>query len=144
MAGVFDSDSRLQSKSIRNHITFARRGNKARQHALRAAVDLTARRFKRSHKSEGSSVLHVDTSQSVQEPVLQATDYVLWAVQRAFEKREMRYFEYLREKIEVVWDIYDLEKLKIKGQTIYGRRKNPFDVEKISAIRKPAPLAKTP
>jgi hypothetical protein len=54
-------------------------------------------------------------------------------------KGEMRYFEYLREKIELVWDIYDLEKLKIKGQTIYDRRKNPFHVEKISEIKKPAP-----
>ncbi|HEV2963282.1 MAG TPA: DUF3800 domain-containing protein [Candidatus Angelobacter sp.] len=136
--------SRQLHLSIRNHITFARRGNKARQHALRAAVDSAARRFKRSHKSEDFPVLRVETSQPVQEPVLQATDYVLWAVQRAFEKGEMRYFEYLREKIELVWDIYDLEKLKIKGQTIYDRRKNPFHVEKISEIKKPAPLAKTP
>ena len=129
--------------SIHNHITFARRGNKARQHALRTAVDAAACEFKSRHKLERTTELHIETSQPVQESVLQATDYVVWAVQRAFEKGEMRYFEYLREKIELVWDIYDTEKLKKKGQIVYDRQKNPFHTEKISEIKKPVPLAKT-
>jgi hypothetical protein len=142
-AMVEDLFGRQLNLSTHNHITFARRGNKARQHALRTAVNAAARKFKRRYKLDRATEFHIETSQPVQEPALQATDYVLWAVQRAFEKGEMRYFEYLRGKIELVWDIYDLEKLKKKGQTVYDRRKNPFQVEKISEIKKPVPLAKT-
>ena len=67
-------------------------------------------------------------------------DYVLWAVQRAFEKGEMRYFEYMREKIELVWDVYDFRKLKAirkskeKGSVVYDRRNNPFHIEKVSPL----------
>jgi hypothetical protein len=34
------------------------------------------------------------------------------ARQGAFEKGEMRYYEYVREKTELVWDVYDFKKIK--------------------------------
>ena len=36
--------------------------------------------------------------QSKERPLLQASDYVLWAIQRAYEKGDFRYYNYLREK----------------------------------------------
>jgi hypothetical protein len=120
--------------STDNHIIFSRRGNKSRQRSLRMAVQLGALRFHQKYRHACHTKIEVDTSQTIQEPVLQAADYVMWAVQRAFERREMRYFDFLRDKIELVWDIYDIEKIRGKESIIYDRKKNPFDIEKTSSL----------
>jgi len=138
-----DLVSRLFSNQLHlshnNTITFARRGNKAKQHSLRAAVQNGIAEFRQKYSGAALTTVNIETNQPAQEPVLQAIDYVLWAVQRAFEKGEMRYFDYLRGKIEI-WDIYDFEKsketdkLKDIGSTVYDRRKNPFDIKKASPL----------
>ncbi len=118
-------------------IIFSRRGNKARQKSLREAVELAAKQFRDRYKDAPKTEIEVHTSQMIQEPVLQGADYVLWAVQRAFEKSEMRYFEFLRERIQLVWDIYDWEKKKTaepRKKNYYDRRKNPFDISKASPL----------
>jgi hypothetical protein len=120
--------------STENHIIFSRRGNKSRQHSLRRAVQVGADRFHQKYNHACHTRVIVDTSQTIQEPVLQAADYVLWAVQRAFERRDMRYFEFLRDKIELVWDIYDVEKIRGKESIIYDRKKNAFGIEKTSPL----------
>lgn len=132
--------SRQLHLSTENTIVFARRGNKARQHALRAAVESGTRRFRERYKNAPETTVRIETNQPAQEPVLQAVDYVLWAVQRAFEKGEMRYFEYMRDKIELVWDVYDFRKLKAirkgkeKGSVVYDRKNNPFHIKKVSPL----------
>jgi hypothetical protein len=125
--------------ATQNTIIFARRGNKTKQHALRAAVEKGIQNFRKKYSGATLTKVDIDTKQSAQEIVLQAADYVLWAVQRAFEKGEMRYFNYMRDKIEIVWDLYDIEKFKQrqmdnKESTIYDRRKNPFDIKKASPL----------
>jgi hypothetical protein len=132
--------SRQLHLATQNTIIFARRGDKPRQHALRAAVEKGTKKFREQYNTSASTKVHIDTSQSVQDSVLQATDYVLWAVQRAFERSEMRYFDYMRDKVELVWDVYDFEKLKQirklkqKGSIIYDRKNNPFDIKKVSPL----------
>lgn len=118
-----------------NTITFARRGKKARQHALRTAVERGVLEFRKRTKAEVSTTkIAVHTSQPIQEPALQACDYINWAVQRAFEKGEMRYFEFIRDKIELVWDVFDFAKYKGEEKCVYDRRKNPFEIKKISPL----------
>lgn len=41
------------------------------------------------------------------DPLLNVADYFCWAVQRVFEKGEVRYYNYLRDKISLVVDLYD-------------------------------------
>jgi hypothetical protein len=41
------------------------------------------------------------------DPLLNVADYFCWAIQRVFEKGEMRYYNYLREKFSLVVDLYD-------------------------------------
>jgi hypothetical protein len=101
----YDDDYEAKNQlhlAAQNSITFARRGTKARQHALRGAVEKGAEEFRKKFGSETTTQIALETSQSIQEPALQAADYVNWAVQRAFERGEMRYFEFLRQKIEMV------------------------------------------
>jgi hypothetical protein len=117
-----------------NTIVFARRGSKPRQHALRAAVNLSIQRFREKHPESTATEVLTETNQPAQEVVLQAVDYGLWAVQRAFERGEMRYFEYLRPKIEVVWDIFDFERINKKGSVVYDRKRNPFNLNVVSPL----------
>jgi hypothetical protein len=117
-----------------NHITFARRGNRARQHQLRSAVDGSVAEFHSKYKNADQTVIAVDTNQPAQEPVLQVIDYVNWSVQRAFERGEMRYFEFLRSKVELVWDCYDWKKINSKESVMYDRKQNPFQITKASPL----------
>ena len=117
-----------------NHITFARRGNKPRQQALRTAVERAAREFRKAFSHAADTNTSVETSQPIQEPALQAIDYVNWAVQRAFERGEMRYFEFLRAKIELVWDVFDFDKYEKKEGCVYDRKRNLFDIKKASPL----------
>ncbi|MCK5707539.1 MAG: hypothetical protein KAI43_07775 [Candidatus Aureabacteria bacterium] len=65
------------------------------------------------------------------EPCLQVADYMNWVVQRAFIKKEMRYFNFLKEKISLIVDIYDFDKYP---NNFYNRR-NLFNVNKINPIQ---------
>ena len=46
------------------------------------------------------------------EPILNITDYFLWAVQRMIEKNENRYIEFLKSKIRSIQNLYDSENEK--------------------------------
>jgi hypothetical protein len=132
-----DLTSRLFERQLhlahRNTILFARRGNKAQQHALRGAVEAGVAAFRQKYPGAAATTVDVETAYSADEPLLQAADYALWAVQRAFEKREMRYFEYIAPKVEMVWDIYDFDSINAQKPVIFTR-KNPFHIEKVSPL----------
>ena len=118
-------------------IIFSRRGNKSRQKSLRDAIERTASDFRKDYGCDNKNEIHVKTQMMHDDAVLQAADYVLWAVQRAYERREMRYFEFLRERIELVCDLYDWQKKKtgLPGRrNYYDRGKNPFHIDKTSPL----------
>ncbi len=49
------------------------------------------------------------------EPLLCITDYFCWAVQRIFERGETRYYNFLKDKISLVIDLYDHTRWKNSG-----------------------------
>ena len=65
--------------------------------------------------------------------MLQVVDYANWAVQRAFERGEMRYFNFLRDKFELIWDVFDRKNYK-GGGNFYDRTRNPFEIRKASPL----------
>jgi len=67
---------------------------------------------------------------SAGEPCLQIVDYISWAVQRAFIKREDRFVKFLDDKINLICDVYDSDNYP----NIYYGKKNIFDVNKISPL----------
>ena len=79
------------------------------------------------------TALHVRTQRSSHEPLLQVVDYTNWAVQRAFERREMRYFDFLRDKYELICDVFDKANYT-GGGNFYDRNKNPFEIKKASPL----------
>lgn len=79
------------------NIIFARRGNKARTHAFRSAIERAEERFERDFGSRRSDAIDIVASTPPQSAGLQAVDYFLWALQRHYERDESRY-------VELVWD----------------------------------------
>lgn len=56
------------------------------------------------------------------EPLLNIADYLCWSVQRVFERGETRYYDYVRDKISVVWDIYDFAGA-LNGRNYYSKKR---------------------
>jgi hypothetical protein len=116
-----------------NLITFSRRGNKLRYQQLQTALELAKNRFEARQQTAVASTVELRFDQPQQEPVLQVIDYALWAVQRAYERGEMRYFDFLREKYSLVYDVFDRARYP-KGGNYYTRDRNPFEIKKISPL----------
>jgi len=121
-------------KSSRNMICFAQRGNKPRQHALKNAIFRSIEDFSQRWKADVNVKVEVSTALPSDEPLLQVIDYANWAVQRAFERSQMRYFNFLREKYELIVDEFDLDKYQARESNFYGRKNNPFDIKKVSPL----------
>ena len=86
-------------------------------------------------------VISIDFSNIVlsnQYPELSIVDYLLWALQRYILKGEDRFFMALRDKYNLIIDLYDTEhyKGKEKGNTNYYTKQNPFDILKASIFDK--------
>jgi len=116
-----------------NNIFFSKRGNKIQQHTMRTAIEIGVERFRQKWSADVSTQLNVKTLSSGQDFMLQVVDYANWAVQRVFEKEEMRYFNFLRDKFELVWDVFDKENYK-RGGNFYDRTRNPFEIKKASPL----------
>lgn len=56
------------------------------------------------------------------ESVLWVADYLCWAVQRVLEKGETRYYDFAREKIALVVDLYDMGNYQ-HGRNYYTRER---------------------
>jgi len=113
-----------------NVIYFSKRGSKTRQHYFQKAVDQAILNFEErgSKKVESETKVYVQISSD--EPCLQVIDYMNWMVQRAIIKREMRFFDFLRDKVSLLVDIYDTTNYP---HNFYDKR-NEFDIEKISPL----------
>lgn len=67
------------------------------------------RAINRHHKTTGEVLdlkISFDVQNQTTEPLLNIADYFCWSVQRYFERNEIRYSEFLMDKIEII-DLYD-------------------------------------
>jgi hypothetical protein len=109
-------------------LNVAQRGSSTREKVLLAALELAKTRAAKKWGAENLKTRTVFNIQNPRtEPLLTISDYLCWAVQRVFEKGEMRYYNYLTEKIRLVVDLYDLD--KYEGFRNYYDKKNPLTVE---------------
>ena len=53
-----------------------------------------------------------------------------WAVYRAFVKQEMRYFDFVADKVDLLIDRYDSD----KSPDNWYDQGNPFDIKKASPL----------
>jgi len=109
-------------------LNVANRGSSTREKVLLAALELAKTRAAKKWRPENLKARTVFNIQNPRtEPLLTVSDYVSWAVQRVFEKGEMRYYNYLADKIRLVVDLYDLD--KYEGFRNYYNKKNPLTAE---------------
>ncbi len=116
--------------SQENVIYFAVRGNRARQEPIEDAIRTAVLSFEEKKKIKIDTEIQVLPQRPVGEPCLQVVDYMLWTVQRAFNKGETRYLNFLKEKISLLVDIYDFDKYPDN----YYNKRNAFDIKKISPL----------
>ena len=117
-------------KTENNHIYFAVRGNRERQKPLEDALNQAKAIFERKWKKNIKTDFKVQPQSPIGEPCLQITDYMNWAVYRAFTKNEARYIDFIGEKISYLVDIYDLKKYP---KNFYSKS-NTFSIKKISPL----------
>ena len=112
----------------RQVINIAERGKTTRNHVLELAMTKARERFaKKQDAAEISSEVVFNVQNPRTEPLLCVPDYLAWAVQRVFERGEMRHYDFLRERISLVVDLYDAE--KYEGSRNYYTPKRPLTAE---------------
>lgn len=103
----------LKSKLKRDNkliLTVAARGKSTRNVVLERSLDIASDRFRRRHDLEPSrDLINFDVQTPLSEPVLVIVDYLNWAIQRVFEKGETRFYDFVKDKIKVIVDVYDTE-----------------------------------
>src|SRR5690606_21247449 len=93
-------------------INFATRGSSDRTRAFEDALKLARQRYEKQWKIQSSAPIHIQTTASAQRGCLQAVDYLLWALQRCYERREERYINYVWSLCHLVHDVDDARRNK--------------------------------
>jgi len=88
-------------------IVFARRGSSDRTAALTLALQAARRRFAEKHGVTSSARTTVAAASSHRSPGLQAVDYLLWSLQRLYERGEERYVAMMWPLFRLVHDVDD-------------------------------------
>jgi len=83
-------------------IVFARRGNSDRTRAFRDMLERGKARFEQKWDRTVESRLHVRASTPRHETCLQAVDYLLWALQRFYERGEDRFLQLMWPKVSLI------------------------------------------
>ncbi len=109
-------------------INIAERGKTTRNHVLDLAMTKARERFgKIKDAAEISSEVVFNVQNPRTEPLLCVPDYLAWTVQRVFERGETRHYDFVRERISLVVDLYDAE--KYDGSRNYYTPRRPLTAE---------------
>ena len=109
-------------------INLAERGKTTRNHVLELAMTKACERFAKKHEAaEISSEVVFNVQNPRTEPLLCVPDYLAWAVQRVFERGGMHHYDFVRERIALVVDLYDSENQAAGGNSYSPER--PLSVE---------------
>ena len=106
-------------------LNVAERGPSTKNTNLELALEKAADRFgKKWDVSEIRSTVVFNVQNPRTEPLLNIADYLCWAVQRVFERGEIRHYDFVREKISLVVDLYD--SANYAGGKNYYTRSHPL------------------
>lgn len=106
-------------------ICFAKRGNKSRNAALRAALEQAAATFAQSFGFNHPATNEVVSSTPPHCPGLQAADYYLWALQRFYERREERFLDLIWPQVA---EIHDLDRLEDGRRGVFYTKQKPLNL----------------
>lgn len=113
------------------NICYAIRGQKPRTQAFGACLQIAQQRYMNEKGISDYSQINTFPTLSRNEPCLQAADYFLWALQRLYEKLEMRYLDFVSEFYKLIIDIDDTRNNQY-GE--YYDSRNPISIEKVKRV----------
>jgi hypothetical protein len=113
-----------------NYIYYATRGSRVRQEPIENAIQVAQNTFSKKWGAPDEHQVIVYPQTPSGESCLQIVDYMNWAVQRAFQRGEDRYLNFMLEKMSYLVDLYDFDKYPKN----YYNRANPFSLNKISPL----------
>jgi hypothetical protein len=119
--------NKLTKKKEKLVLHISARGKSTKNHNLELALAKAKQRFE-NKKSDAVITTNVvfNITYPTTEPLLNIADYFCWAVQRVFERGEMRFYDFLKDKISTVIDLHDVE--NYEGFKNYYGPKNPLTV----------------
>lgn len=88
-------------------VIFAVRGASDRTQALRVALESARDKYCKAHGIAYSSTFTINAMEPKDHAGLQVADYLLWSLQRLYEKGEDRFIELMWPKFHCVWDCDD-------------------------------------
>ena len=109
---------------------FSAMGNTVRQSSMQEAVDNAINSFNQKSNTKNTNTIRIFIQQNSEIPLLQAADYMLWAVQRAYERKDFRYYNFMKDKISLIHDIFDFQKYPNNSYS----QKNPLGITKIEPL----------
>jgi hypothetical protein len=122
---------------VKREIMFAVRGSKPRTAALKAVLDDIDKGFESSFGFAPHGHTTVVSSYPAKSAGLQACDYLLWALQRFYERNEERYLHALWPKFVRVLDL-DAPAPKTKGKPVLDgvefTEKHPLTLESRAGV----------
>jgi hypothetical protein len=107
------------------NITFAKRGNADRTTALEQALQTARQRFALQWNIVSTAPIRVIPSTPQHSVGLQVADYLMWALQRCYERREDRFVELLWQAFRLVHDVDDTRRAQYGA---YYTKKKPLTV----------------
>lgn len=113
-----------------NYVYFAVRGSRARQRPLEMAIQKAKERFEQRHHVSIDCTCDIRPQSPKGEPCLSIIDYMNWALYRAFTMRDMRYYEFVADKVSFLGDVYD----SVVFPKNRYHKKNPFDISKATPL----------
>ena len=104
------------------NIVFARRGNSDRTRAFREMLEIGKTRFEDKWSRKVQSKLCVSAGTPQHTVCLQAVDYVLWSLQRFYERGEDRFLQLMWPKVSLV---HAVDETSTAAYGVYYTKKKP-------------------
>jgi len=124
---LFMSELHLHEQNL---VYFAKRGSHNRQVPIEKAITTSISNFENKWHKQITTKTVVQAQSPAGEPCLSIVDYMNWAVYRAYTRNEIRYFNLVRDKVDLLVDLYDHE--HYPGN--WFNKKNPFELNKITPL----------
>lgn len=100
--------------------------------SMEEAIAQAKEKFRKQWGKDHDNNIRVIIQKSSELYMLQAVDYMLWAVYQAYEHGDFRYLEFVKDKVELIVDVFDF---KTSKYGTYYTKRNPISLEKISPLQ---------
>jgi len=84
------------------------RGKSTKNHNLELAFLKAKQRFSKINgNKESKTKVAFNVNYPTKDPLLNLADYFCWSIQRVFERGEIRYYNFIKDQVKLVIDLYD-------------------------------------